>query len=143
MSRIHKTAEFDVSAETLWRALTDRELLATWLMPNDFRPEVGHRFTMTTDPAPLFDGTVHLEVLEIEPPHRMCWSWRGGPIDTIVTFTVTATGPRSCRFEFVQEGFRGPGAEFARFFLNGGWRKTTPLLRAVAKTLESKVKNND
>lgn len=143
MSHIHKTAEFDVPAETLWRALTDSELLATWLMPNDFRAEVGHRFTMTTDPAPLFDGTVYLEVLEIEPPHRMRWSWRGGPINTMVTFTVVSTGSRSCRFEFWQEGFRGLGAEFARFFLNGGWRKTIPLLRAVARTLETEVKNND
>lgn len=136
MSSIHRTAEFDVPAATLWRALTDRELLETWLMPNDFRAEVGHRFTMTTDPAPMFDGTVHLEVLELEPPHRMVWSWRGGPIDTIVTFTVTELGPRSCRFDFSQEGFRGPGAEFARFFLRGGWKKLAPLLGAVVKTLE-------
>lgn len=136
MSSIHRTADFDVPATTLWRALTEPELLATWLMPNDFRPEVGHRFTMKTDPAPMFDGTVHLEVLEIDPPHRMVWSWRGGPIDTIVTFTVTETGPRTCRFEFLQDGFKGPGAEFARFFLRGGWRKLSPLLRAVVSTLD-------
>lgn len=136
MSSIHRTADFDVPATTLWRALTEPELLATWLMPNDFRPEVGHRFTMKTDPAPMFDGTVHLEVLEIDPPHRMVWSWRGGPIDTIVTFTVTETGPRACRFEFLQDGFKGPGAEFARFFLRGGWRKLSPLLRAVVSTLD-------
>lgn len=137
MSSIYRTTEFDVPAATLWRALTERELLETWLMPNDFRAEVGHRFTMTTDPAPMFDGTVHLEVLEIDAPHRMVWSWRGGPIDTTVTFTVTETGPRSCRFEFLQDGFRGPGAEFARLFLRGGWRrKLSPLLRAVVNTLE-------
>lgn len=136
MSRIRRTVDFDVPAETLWRALTDSDLLAAWLMPNDFRPEVGHRFTMTTDPAPLFDGTVHLEVLEIDPPHRMRWSWRGGPIDTVVTFTVTGLGPRSCRFGFLQEGFQGPGAQFARIFLAGGWRKLTPLLRAIVTTLD-------
>ncbi|MFI8595643.1 SRPBCC domain-containing protein [Microbacterium sp. NPDC078428] len=136
MSSIHRTAEFPVPAATLWRALTDSELLSAWLMPNDFRPEVGHRFTMTTDPAPLFDGTVHLEVLELDPPHRMVWSWKGGPIDTIVTFTVIETGPRSCRLDFQQDGFRGLGAEFARFFLRGGWRKLSPLLGAVVRTIE-------
>ncbi|WP_120002774.1 SRPBCC family protein [Nesterenkonia muleiensis] len=141
MSKIYRTGDFDVPAATLWRALTDSELLAVWLMPNDFRPEVGHRFTMTTDPAPMFDGTVHLEVLELDPPHQMRWSWTGGPIDTIVTFTVTELGPRSCRFEFLQEGFHGPGAEFARFFLKGGWRKLSPLLRAIATTLDVMERN--
>lgn len=137
MSRIYKTADFDVPATTLWRALTDSELLGVWLMPNDFRPEVGHEFTMTTDPAPSFDGTVHLVVLEIDAPHRMRWSWKGGPIDTVVTFTVTELAPNSSRFEFLQEGFRGPGAQFARFFLTLGWRrKTRILLPGVLDTLQ-------
>ena len=136
MSGIHRTADYDVPAATLWRALTEPELLAAWFMPNDFRPEVGHRFTMTTDPAPMFDGTVHLEVLEIDPPRRMVWSWKGGPIDTIVTFNVHELGPRSCRLEFSQEGFKGPGAEFARFFLRGGWKKLSPMLGAVAKAVD-------
>lgn len=142
MSSIHRTAEFNVPAATLWRALTEQELLNTWLMPNDFQAEVGHKFTMTTEPAPMFDGTVHLEVLEIDAPHRMIWSWRGGPIDTIVTFTVTETGPNSCRFDFLQDGFHGPSAQFARFFLGRGWNKLSPLLRAVVNTLEY-VRSND
>jgi uncharacterized protein YndB with AHSA1/START domain len=41
--------------ELVWRALTDREVLAEWLMPNDFAPVVGHTFTMRTDPGPGFD----------------------------------------------------------------------------------------
>lgn len=138
MSRIHKTLDLDVPAGTLWRALTEKDLLAAWLMPNDFEPRVGHRFTMTTDPAPLFDGTVHLEVLELDAPHRMRWSWRGGPIDTVVTFTVTPLGPGSCRFDFLQEGFHGAGAQFARFFLDLGCRRTLDVqLRTVVRTLEA------
>jgi Activator of Hsp90 ATPase homolog 1-like protein len=39
----------------VWRALTDSAALADWLMPNDFLPRVGHRFTFTLEP--VGDGT--------------------------------------------------------------------------------------
>ncbi|MET7799952.1 SRPBCC domain-containing protein [Streptomyces decoyicus] len=44
----------------VWRALTEPDLIAQWLMPADFRLEVGHRYTMTTLPRPRtgFSGTV-------------------------------------------------------------------------------------
>ena len=44
--------------EQVWRALTDPDLLARWLMPNDFKPVVGHQFTFRTEPVPQhgFDG---------------------------------------------------------------------------------------
>ena len=71
--------------EKVWRAVTDAELLGAWLMPNDFKPEVGHRFTFTTEPAPGFDGVVHCEVLDVQAPHLVRYSWRGGPIDTVLT----------------------------------------------------------
>lgn len=136
MSTIDYSTTFDVPVATLWRALTESDLLAVWLMPNDFRPEVGHEFTLTTEPAPMFDGIVHCKVLEIDSPHRMRWSWRGGPIDTTVTFTVTELGPRKCRYDFLQEGFRGPKAAFARFFLSQGTRKIPPLMQALVQTLD-------
>ncbi|MFE9690773.1 SRPBCC domain-containing protein [Micromonospora sp. NPDC005806] len=72
----------------VWRALTDSDLLARWLMPNDFRPLPGHRFTFRTTPRPGqgFDGIVHCEVLELDEPHRLRWAWRGGRLDTVVTW---------------------------------------------------------
>ena len=46
----------------VWRALTEPELIAQWLMPGseNFRLEVGHRYVMTTVPRPNtgFSGTV-------------------------------------------------------------------------------------
>jgi Activator of Hsp90 ATPase homolog 1-like protein len=39
------------SAESVWRALTDPELIARWLMPNDLRLETGHRFAIDSDPV--------------------------------------------------------------------------------------------
>ena len=35
--------------EKVWRALTQRPLIEDWLMPNDFEPVVGHRFTLRGD----------------------------------------------------------------------------------------------
>ena len=75
----------------VWAALTSSEALAAWLMPNDFEPVVGRRFTFRTRPAPGFDGIVRCEVLELDPPRRMVWSWAGGNIDTTVIFTLEAT----------------------------------------------------
>ena len=42
--------------EKLWRALTQPHLMEEWLMKNDFKPVVGHRFnlrgtTARTEPA--------------------------------------------------------------------------------------------
>ncbi len=77
----------------VWRALTDPDLLARWLMPSDFRPAVGHAFTFRTDPWPGFDGVVRCEVPVIEPERRLSISWRGGPLDTTVTWTLVPRGP--------------------------------------------------
>jgi uncharacterized protein YndB with AHSA1/START domain len=37
--------------DKVWRALTQSAMLAEWLMPNDFKPEVGHRFAFRSQPA--------------------------------------------------------------------------------------------
>lgn len=110
--------------ELVWHALTDREVLAEWLMPNDFSPEVGHRFTMRTDPGPGFDGVVHLEVLAIDPPRSMRWSWRGGPIDTELTFRLEPAfsfGKEGTRLILEHTGFEGVPAVLVSFILGAGW----------------------
>ena len=42
--------------ERVWRALTDREALAQWLMPGDFEPVLGREFQFRAPPAPGWDG---------------------------------------------------------------------------------------
>lgn len=109
----------------VWRALTDAELLAKWLMPNDFKAVVGHRFTFLTEPRPEggFDGVVHCEVLEIDPERLLRISWRGGNLDTTVTWRLAAEG-RGTRLFIEHEGFdpQDPGQQYARRVMGGGWR---------------------
>src|SRR5260221_250429 len=38
------------SPERVWKALTTAELIGKWLMPNDFEPWVGKRFTFKSRP---------------------------------------------------------------------------------------------
>lgn len=52
--------------EKVWRVLTEPELLSSWLMANDIRAVVGHKFTFRAQPMPHWDGIVHCEVMEVE-----------------------------------------------------------------------------
>ena len=38
--------------EKIWRALTQPHLIEEWLMKNDFKPVVDHRFNLRKDPRP-------------------------------------------------------------------------------------------
>ena len=78
--------------ERVWRALTTSDAIAGWLMKNDFEPRVGHAFTLHTEPGPGFDGIVHCTVQELREPERMSWTWKGGPLDTVVTFALSDEG---------------------------------------------------
>ncbi len=102
--RIEKT--YPHPRARVWRALVDPELLARWLMPNDFVPRVGHRFTFRTEPGPGFDGIVRCEVLELVDGERLVITWVGGPLDTRVTFAL-ADAPGGTRLCVEQTGFRG------------------------------------
>jgi uncharacterized protein YndB with AHSA1/START domain len=124
--------------ERVWAALTSSDALAAWLMPNDFRPVTGHRFTLRTAPAPGFDGVVRCAVLELEPPTRMVWSWAGGPIDTTVTFTLTDLGTRGTRFRMHQVGFHGLRGQLARIVLQGGGPRLTARLGAHLLDLDGR-----
>jgi uncharacterized protein YndB with AHSA1/START domain len=82
--------------EEVWEWLTRSELIAQWLMPNDFQPEVGREFQFTTRPMPQFefDGHIFCQVLEIDPCRKLIYSWKGGPgdgsfnLDSVVSFTL-------------------------------------------------------
>ena len=79
--------------EKIWRALTEPHLIAEWLMKNDFRPDIGHRFNLTGE----WGGVLDCEVLDIEPHRTLSYSWNFTHDDaafdlrSVVTFTLTPT----------------------------------------------------
>jgi uncharacterized protein YndB with AHSA1/START domain len=102
------TFEFDLKhpPEKVWRALTDPELLAQWLLPViDFKLEPGAPFTLKTQPYPGWDGTVDCRMVEIEPLRKLTYTWTVPFLDTVVTFTLTPTASGT-RLVIVQSGFK-------------------------------------
>jgi uncharacterized protein YndB with AHSA1/START domain len=115
--------------DTVWRALVDPDLLARWLMPNDFKPVVGHRFTFRTDPVPAagFSGVVECEVLELRAEQQLTISWRHAGrtngLDTTVTWRLSPEG-RGTRLFLEHSGFDpdDPAQDLARTIMGSGWR---------------------
>ncbi|MFJ4775981.1 SRPBCC domain-containing protein [Streptomyces sp. NPDC088762] len=129
----------------VWRALTEPELIAQWLMASDFRLEVGHRYTMTTLPRPntRYSGTTEAEVLAYETGRMLSVRWRdadasaGNTADWTITWTLEPEG-RGTRLFLVHEGFDpdDPAQMAARTIMGKGWRTfVMDALRAVVERL--------
>jgi uncharacterized protein YndB with AHSA1/START domain len=127
----------------VWRALTEPDLLARWLMPGDFRLQVGHRYTMRAVPMPgaAFSGTVLAEVLAFETGRMLRIGWRdaepGNDADWTITWTLEPEG-RGTRLFLRHEGFDpgDPLQQRARRIMGGGWRSNIlPGLRTLLDRL--------
>ena len=129
--------------EKVWKALTTAASIGQWLMPTDFEPVVGKRFTFTTRPIGDWDGVVHGEVLEVVASSRLVYSWKGGTdanttnygsrLDTVVTWTLHPEG-KGTRLRMVQAGFRSPANDFAYDAMSPGWRRIVGRLSEMAAT---------
>jgi len=108
----------------VWAALTSAEALAAWLMPNNFEPRVGHRFTFRTTPDQFWDGTVYCEVVALEKPQRVAYTWQNtaSHLDTLVTFTLEpAAGGTHLRLEHSGFASGGTAGLTVRDLLASGW----------------------
>lgn len=109
--------------EKLWRALTQPHLMEEWLMKNDFRPAVGHRFNLRGD----WGGVLDCEVLAIEPGRTLSYTWDFNHDDdayslkSVVTFTLTPTDSGT-RLRVEQAGFR-PNQKQAYGGARAGWQQ--------------------
>jgi uncharacterized protein YndB with AHSA1/START domain len=113
----------------VWKALTDPAALARWLMPNDFEPRVGQRFTLSPDCPASWEGGVACEVLELVPGERMVWSWqtKGMERPSRVVFELSARGTGT-RLRFRHTGEADD--RIARD-LKGGWPGKIDRLRLL------------
>lgn len=102
MSRtLRKEAYYpDVSPHRVWVALTDPRAIAEWLMPNNFRAELGAKFVFQIDPKAGCNTMTECEVLELDPPRKLVYSWQPLPHKpggnswekSIVSWTLTPEG---------------------------------------------------
>jgi uncharacterized protein YndB with AHSA1/START domain len=115
--------------ERVWWAITDPKALAGWYMPNDFRPSVGHHFTFKTDPAPGFDGVLYCEVISVEPPRLLAYTFIGGWMDrsTLVTWTLIPQDEGTL-LRLEHTGFTALSDPAVRGILESGWGTFLPHL---------------
>ncbi|WP_054311106.1 SRPBCC domain-containing protein [Mesorhizobium sp. 1M-11] len=93
--------------EKVWRALTEPEIVAAWLMPNDIKAETGHRFSLGTE------GGIDCTVLEAEPGRLLRYSWHErdagskgtSGFDSVVTFELARTANGGTHLRVVHDGF--------------------------------------
>ena len=100
--------------EKVWRALTQPHLIEEWLMKNDFKPVVGHRFDLRAD-----WGAVDCRVLEVEPNKTLSYTWAAYGLESVVTWTLTPTSTGT-RLRMEQSGFR-PDQQQAYQGAKHGW----------------------
>ena len=120
--------------EKLWRALTENQLIAQWLLKNDFEPEVGRSFQFRNEPMPSWDGVIDCEVLVVDPLRRLSYSWSALGLDSVVLWTLTpAAGGTHVRME--HSGFRAD-QQAAYQGANYGWQKFLGALERVLGGVE-------
>jgi uncharacterized protein YndB with AHSA1/START domain len=128
-SAILLAEDLPYSIEEVWTAVTDSAHLGDWLMPNDFEPLLGRRFTLRCPPGAGVRGWVDCVVLELEPPRRMVWSWsnRSEAEPSQVEFRLEPTAGGT-RLTLIHS--READAEQRRRFTSG-WKEKLPLLRRL------------
>jgi uncharacterized protein YndB with AHSA1/START domain len=107
--------------EKIWRALTQPHLIEEWLMRNDFKPVLGHRFNLRRNPQPDVNVVIDCQVLAIEPNKTLSYTWAAYGLESVVTWTLTPTGAGT-RLRMEQSGFR-PDQQQAYRGAKGGWRQ--------------------
>ena len=110
--------------EKIWRALTQGHLIEDWLMKNDFAPVVGHHFTLTAD-----WGAVDCQVMTVEPPTTLSYTWAAYGLESVVTWTLTPTRTGT-HLRMEQSGFR-PDQQQAYVGAQGGWPRFFEALERV------------
>lgn len=123
----------------VWRALTEPELLARWLMPNDFQLRVGHRFTFKGTPMPRvnFSGIVQCEVLSFEIERELSYNWTDhsgeNDLHSTVTWHLEPEGQGTHLF-LEHRGFDAdhPLLHLSYQIMSGGWSR---LIRQLGESL--------
>lgn len=119
--------EIPYPPEKIWRALTQPHLIEEWLMKNDFKPVVDHRFNLTAD-----WGGVECQVQAVEPNRTLSYTWDTKDLESVVTWTLIPTDSGT-RLRMEQTGFRHDQQSYFRGATVGWQRFLTALEDVLAR----------
>ena len=121
--------QFKSPINKVWDALTNSATLAQWVMENNFKPIVGYKCQFRNEEIDLI---VDSEVLVVDKPYELSYTWVGGPINTIVTWTLKEQG-ETTHLHLEQTGFEKEGQAF-----NGAKYGWAYKIEELKKLLEEK-----
>src|SRR5690606_10536311 len=123
--------------ERVWQALTDPATLSKWMMfeTKDFRPVVGHKFQFRMEPDPSWSIVVDCEVLVVDEPRRLSYTWvvEAQAHTTTVTWTLEEPESGGTRLHMEQSGFRSE----AKQEIGGAKASWTKMLQQLEALLAS------
>jgi len=119
--------EIPFPPEKIWRALTQPHLIEEWLMKNDFKPVVDHRFSLNAE-----WGGVDCQVRTVEPNRTLSYSWDTKDLESVVTWTLTPTGSGT-HLRMEQVGFRADQEPYYRGATVGWKRNLTALEQLLSR----------
>ncbi|KOP82676.1 hypothetical protein AMS60_09405 [Bacillus sp. FJAT-21945] len=132
---IEQKVIIEAPIQKVWDKVANAEGIASWFMPNDFQPEVGHEFHIQSPfgPSPC-------KVLELDVPNRLSFSWdKDG---WIVSFILKDLGGKT-EFTLIHGGWKevdavvpkaGEQALVIRDRMNQGWVGITEKLKKVVES---------
>jgi uncharacterized protein YndB with AHSA1/START domain len=120
--------------ERIWRALTQPHLIEEWLMKNDFKPVVDHRFNLRKNPQPDVSIVVDCQVLAVEPHKTLSYTWAAYGLESVVTWTLTPTRTGTL-LRMEQSGFR-PDQTQAYHGAGYGWQQYFAALEQVLARID-------
>jgi uncharacterized protein YndB with AHSA1/START domain len=130
VSEIRIVRDYAYPIATVWRALTDPDLVPLWTAtgaggrPEGFAPVPGTRFRFVAKPKPGWNGIVNCEVLAAREPTLLRYTWTddGGGDVTEVAYRLESVG-EGTRFTYEHTGFTGAGGLFMSQLLGRVRRK--------------------
>jgi uncharacterized protein YndB with AHSA1/START domain len=142
---INKEWIYEQSPAVVWEYLTQAELIALWLMPNDFQLTHGHEFTLHTKPMPELemDGIFYCKILTIDPVKKLTYSWKAGPgngiytLDTVCEWTLEPHG-KGTRLLLKHSGFGENNIDVFNG-MNNGWMKKIENMMNAMRTKDQPV----
>ena len=122
--------QFNRPINQVWDALTHSDILAQWVMENNFQPIVGYKCQFRND---AIDLIVDSEVLIVEKPYKLSYTWVGGPINTVVTWTLKQKG-ETTYLHLEQTGFEK--VDYAFNGAKNGWSYMVEELKNALNDLQ-------